>query len=323
MANLLSSATGPSNIDDIFTTTLQKISPEITDNKFQDFPILSWFRRNGLNVVDGGSFIEERLEYDSNATVGFFGDYQVLETNPNQILTAAFFPPRSAACSISISAQDEAKNNGIPAISSLLQARTKNAMKSLELLINQALFEAAPGTIDPWSLAEIVDSADPSRANLGGIDRDTYSWWSANETAMTSFAAAGVSNMNTMRRDCASGHGNNEPDFIISTPTVFGFYENSLDPKVRYTDTEMANAGFTNLKNGMATVTYDADCNSGVMYFLNSKYIKFSVYSKFNFTTTPFVKPANQVARTAQIVAIFNITSSQPRRLGKLTGIVA
>jgi hypothetical protein len=68
---------------------------------------------------------------------------------------------------------------------------------------------------------------------------------------------------------------------------------------------------------------FDADCQSGIWYALNSKHLKLVCQKDFWMKTTEFRKPTNQDAKFAQIISYGNLISNCPKRLGKLTGATA
>jgi len=70
-------------------------------------------------------------------------------------------------------------------------------------------------------------------------------------------------------------------------------------------------------------MAYDPNAVSGTMNFLSSDAIKLVTSKGTNFITTPFIKPTNQDAKTAQILWAGQLASDNIRRLGKLTGITA
>jgi hypothetical protein len=326
MANLHDSATGPGNLDDILTSTLMSrmTSKEVTDQIFNKYPVLYYFTRPKPSTVDGGERIVQRLEYEENQTAGFMSPYQELDTTPTETLSEALYNPVQLAASVTISMMDEAKNQMGPArIVNLVEHRRANATRTLEHLMSQALFNAAPGALLPWSLYEIIDSADPSRANLGGIDRDTYTWWGAQETALSSFATGGIAAMNLKKRQCSASGGADEPDLVIFGQTGYGWYENALQPQMRYGSTKLADGAFQTLKAGNATCVWDKDAPNDVIWFLNKDAISMDFYKGYFLRVTPFVKPSRSTTRTAQIVCIYQVCAKSPRRLGKLTGVAA
>jgi hypothetical protein len=61
--------------------------------------------------------------------------------------------------------------------------------------------------------------------------------------------------------------GNDHPDVVLTTQTLYEKYEALLQPNLRYTDTKTADAGFQNLLFKASPVMYDVSCTSGVMFF--------------------------------------------------------
>ena len=120
-----------------------------------------------------------------------------------------------------------------------------------------------------------------------------------------------------------SGKSWNHPDMVLTTQTLFEKYESLLQPQLRYTDTKTADAGFQNLLFKAAPVAYDVHCTSGVMYFLNSKYISLVGHSDKWFANTEFLRPENMDARYALILCYGNLTIRNREKQGKLTAKTA
>ena len=85
----------------------------------------------------------------------------------------------------------------------------------------------------------------------------------------------------------------------------------------------MATAGFQNIRYKTAPVTFSSNVPSGHLYMLRSDNLYLVVHSAANMKTTPFVKPSNQDARTAQILLQAEVVTDNRRKLGRLTGITA
>jgi hypothetical protein len=99
--------------------------------------------------------------------------------------------------------------------------------------------------------------------------------------------------------------GSDQPQVILTTQQVYEQYEDSLVDQIRYTNTEMADAGFQNLMFKATPITYDADQNKTTthkMDFLNLRYMRLVGHSDTWFKNTPFVRPNNRDARTSQIL---------------------
>jgi hypothetical protein len=117
--------------------------------------------------------------------------------------------------------------------------------------------------------------------------------------------------------------GNDHPDVLLTTQTLFEKYEALLQPNLRYTDTKTADAGFQNLLFKAAPVMYDVHCTSGTFYFLNSKYITLVGHSDKWFSQTAFISPEDTDARYALIMCYGNLTVRNRAKQGKLTAKTA
>ena len=107
---------------------------------------------------------------------------------------------------------------------------------------------------------------------------------------------------------------------MLTTQALYEAYEAQLQPALRYSDAKTADAGFQNLLFKGTVTTYDDDCQSGVVYFLNSRYLRLKVHSDVWFKNMPFERPHGQDAMYAPILSYGNLVASNCKRLGKLTG---
>jgi hypothetical protein len=141
-----------------------------------------------------------------------------------------------------------------------------------------------------------------------------------------------------------SDNGGDEVDAIFTDPATYSFYESTLTPQVRYTDTNKANLGFRNLLFENVPLMWDADCPVGTMFGINSDYVGLVIHKDRNFKHSGFtdnlgggdpgtvstVSTAAGVgvasaaaidARVAFITTFGNAVVNNRRRLFKLTGI--
>ena len=157
------------------------------------------------------------------------------------------------------------------------------------------------------------------------IARSTNTWWQAQVTASGSFAGQGLADMRTLRDNIMirKQAGGVTPDFAVCTATVKQLYEAALVPSIRYESRQAADASFESLKFSSMVVELDNNCPSGNLFMLSSKVLQFVVHSDANWQVGKFVEPTNQDARVAKVIWMGNLISSNPRCLGKLTGITA
>jgi hypothetical protein len=117
--------------------------------------------------------------------------------------------------------------------------------------------------------------------------------------------------------------GADQPQAIITHQAMYEAYEDSLTDQIRYTNTEMADAGFQNLMFKATPITYDADQAPLIMDFLNFRYMRLVGHSDTWFKNTPFVRPNNRDARTAQILCYGQFVTMKRSAQGRLTFALA
>ena len=307
-----------SNFDNLLTTTLANYRSTLTDNVFTARPLTYKLMEGGrIRMLNGGTKIVEPLIYGQNSTVGSYSGYETLSLTPQEGISAAEFEWKQYAASIAISGIEEAKNNGEQEIINLLEAKIMQAEESMRESFNQMFFADGTGNSSKdWNgLGNLVESGN----TVGGINSTTYSWWSSQEentaTALT------LAQMSSLYNSVSVG--NDHPDLLLTTQTLFEKYEALLQPQLRYTDTKTADAGFQNLLFKAAPVMYDTGCTAGVFFFLNSKYLTLCGHSAKWFQQTEFIRPEDLDARYALIMCYGNLTVRNRAKQGKLTAKTA
>jgi hypothetical protein len=308
------------NFDALLSTTLANYRDQLTDNVFTARPLTYFLQDKGrIRMLNGGTKIVEPLIYGQNSTVASYSGYDSLSLSPQSGITAAEYDWKQYAASISISGIEEAKNNGEQEIINLLEAKIMQAEESLREGFNQMFFADGTGNSGKdWNgLGNIVEAS----GTVGGINRGTAGneYWRSYEE--NSAAALTLAQMATAYNTVSVG--NDHPDMILTTQTLFEKYEALLVPNLRYTDTKTADAGFQNLLYKAAPVVYDVHCTAGVVYFLNSKYLTLVGHSGKWFAQTAFVSPEDVDARYALIMCYGNLTCRNAKKQGKLTAKTA
>ena len=311
---------GNANFDALLSTTLANYRDKLTDNVFTARPLTYWLSDKGrIRTETGGTKIVEQLIYGQNSTVASYSGYETLSLTPQEGISAAEYDWKQYGASIAISGIEEAKNNGEHAIINLLESKIMQAEESMREGFNQMFYGDGTGNSGKnWNgLGNIVESGN----TVGGIDSSAVGnefWRSYEENtagALTLLQMATAYNSVSV--------GNDHPDVILTTQTLFEKYESLLQPQLRYTDTKTADAGFQNLLFKSAPIMYDVHAPAGTMFFLNSKYLKLVGHSDKWFAQTDFVRPENQDARFALIMCYGNLVCSNRKKQGKLTAKTA
>ena len=306
------------NFDALLSTTLANYRDQLTDNVFTDRVLTNHLMSKGrIRMLNGGTKIVEPLIYGTNATVASYSGYDSISLAAQTGITAAEYEWKQYAASIAISGIEEAKNNGEQEIINLLEAKIMQAEESMREGFNTMFYSDGTGNSSKnWNgLGNIVEAT----GSLGNIDPSTNTWWASYEentsTALTlALMATGYNSVSV---------GNDHPDVVLTSQTLYEKYEALLQPNLRYTDTKTADAGFQNLLFKASPVMYDVSCTAGVMYFLNTKYLTLVGHSAKWFQQTEFVRPEDLDARYALIMCYGNLTVRNRKKQGKLTAKTA
>ena len=311
--------------DTELSLTLHNRRAEVVDNIFTGTPYMNAMREHGgVKNEDGGNEIVQPLLMSKNTTAGSFSGFDILDTTPQNNETSAVFPWRLEYVTISISAEEEAKNEGKGRLINLVNQKIDDATISLRDKLNIHFMQDDPaaGSKDPASICEIIQedpTTDPARtASIGSI-LDANTWW---RNQATSGGAFTVADMNAMWNDVSDGV--DFPNFLMTSSTVFEYYENSQVGLIRYGDTRMADAGFEALFYKSKPIFWDSQiAHTDEIYYINTNYYKIFIHPRMDFKTTDFIEPDNQAAKTAKILWMGSQACSNRRRTGTLHGITA
>jgi hypothetical protein len=308
------------NFDALLSTTLANYRDQLTDNIFTARPLTYFLQDKGrIRMLNGGTKIVEPLIYGESSTVKSYSGYDSISLTAQTGITAAEYDWKQYAASIAISGIEEAKNNGEQEIINLLEAKIMQAEESMREGFNRMFYADGTGNSSKdWNgLGNLVEAS----GTVGGINRATAGneyWRSYEENTATALTLA---QMSTAYNSVSVG--NDHPDMVLTTQTLFEKYEALLQPQLRYTDTKTADAGFQNLLFKAAPVVYDEHCTAGIVYFLNSKYLTLVGHSGKWFSQTEFVRPEDLDARYALIMCYGNLTCRNAAKQGKLTAKTA
>ena len=311
---------GPSNVTTLLTTTIENRRGDIQDAIFNDRPTVKWFRDKKKVREDGGATIVTHLMYAVNSTVGWFQGFETIDTTPQEGFTATQAEWKEIAGSVSVSNREEnIQNVGKHAVFNIVNAKMKQLEESVSKTLNDAFYTSSPASKALSSLVTMIDAT----STIQNVNSTTNSWWQALVTTGGSFAAQGRSDMlTTWNTLIVRGDGSEPCDVVMTTPTIHAFYEGSLVPQIRYQNVSTGNNTFQNLVFKTAPVMFDNSCNSGVMYFLNSKHLELVVHSS-GFKLSDWVKPSNQMAKVAQYGGACELVTNNRRRQAKVTSITA
>ena len=317
-------------VDTINTAIRETYLPQVVDNIFLSNALLMLLLERA-KPQRGGLKVRVPVEYeDTGDSQGSYSGYEILNTTQPEILDTAIYDWMQAYAAINISGRDMLMNEGTDGIIDLIEARMKNAEKRLKKVFTDFLFAAAGANASDeiTSLNDIIATG----RSLGGINSSTYTWWDAKTLANGASTYANLideTNADYLIKDMANvwnqvSDGPDHPNLIITDDGTMEAYEHIIGKHARWEGkSTLADAGWTVFHYKGAQMVADKSCTATNMYFLNTRYLYFRVHPSRNFSFKPFREPVNQDAKTAFIFWMGQFVTSQPRRQGSLTSIVA
>ena len=314
--------------DELISTTLDNyVSSTLENNIFNSIPLFYWMDKRGDGIKetqDGGNNIIVPLMYGKNSTAAAYSGYDLLDTTPQSGIGNATYDWKQYSVSVTIDRRSERKNSGSSQVVKLLKSKIMQAEMSLKDMFGEDVFAAQTGD-KIVGLQNIVDPT-PATGTVGGLNAATYSWWrnyQATGAKTTTIYDNLLSAMRLQYNTQSKGSAGDHPDLYMTDQTTYEGFESLLTTDINYNvgmvDAKLAEVGFEAYKFKGARVMWDNYCTSGYMYCLNSKYLKLYVDTKTDFISTPFIRPANQDARTAQILWMGELTTSNRSKHGILT----
>jgi hypothetical protein len=273
---------GNSNYTVLLSTTLNNYRDTLTDNIFKNRP-LTTFLMDRTRMEDGCVKIIEPLIYAQGQAASYSG-YDQITITPQGGLSAAEYDWRQLYATIAISGIEEAQNNGKSAIIKLLEAKIMQAEETLKDNVNAMLYGDGTGNSSKeWlGLAALIGGLDAGgtgayvgTTTVGNINGNsgTDAYWNSKVYGSAAGTATELTLQTLATPYNAASKGNDKPDAMFTTQSLFEGYEALLLPSVRRSDTKSADAGFDNLLYKGKPIFWDADCTAGTVYGLNSKYI--------------------------------------------------
>ena len=169
---------------------------------------------------------------------------------------------------------------------------------------------------------------DDGTGQVGGIDSGTWGFWKnqfqpiARATGLQYPALK--AGMNALWIKLV--RGTEHPDLIILDGELYATYESGLQENQRYASADMGKLGFTTLQYKQAAVVFDnaftGISTSGVIgsgYMLNTKYLKFEIYSGRNFEMLDLPDQSTDMDAVTRHIAFMGcLTLSNRSMQGKL-----
>ena len=329
-------------ISDVIATTIQSRTGQIQDNVTSNNALLMKLKQRGnIKTFSGGNTIMQELSFASNGNAGWYSGYETLPIAAQDVISAAEYTIKQAACPVTISGLEQLQNAGKEQIIDMLDGRMQVAESSMANLIASGLYSdgtAAGGKQIDGLLKQV--STTPTNT-VGGIDRSTWLFWKNQYFRCTTTGGLAMSAANVQtyfnRMWASLVRGNDRPDLIMVDNIAWGFYMASLQAIQRFTGSDTAKLGFMSVKFMDADVVLDGGLqlnwtSTGAAgttpsavpatsaYFLNTKYLYYRPHANRNMVPlSPGQRySVNQDAAVQILAWAGNLTSSGLQFQGRM-----
>lgn len=273
--------------------------------------------------------LQANINDGKNSTVKAQGKYELLDTLPQEGITAAFFDWKIVNGTLVISRYERRQNSGKSAMFNLIEAKRQQLEMSFREEVNNQLVlgdGTDVGDKEIEGLALAVEAANTSA--YGGITpTGTSAWWACQaETTAYSFAAEGLNYIRPLNRKAARSDVYSSTDLILCDGTLYDAFEAEHVLHLQFAasgkqNKAMFDLGIGNFTYKGATVMEDAQLDStGYIYGLNTEFIKFTVDKESNFVILPAVTPSDQLATVAPMTLMANLATNNRRKQWVKTG---
>jgi hypothetical protein len=315
------------NVSDMVATTIESRSGDIADNVTKNNALLTKLSKRGnIRTISGGTKIFEELSFAENGNAGYYSGYDILPVAAQDVLTAAEYAIKQAACPVSMSGLEMLQNAGKERVIDLLDGRMDVAESSMANLLAGGTYSDGTGTggKEVTGLNAAVPT-NPATGTYGGINRATWAFWRSkisDQTAALLTPATIQGFMNSLWAQLVRGI--DRPDLIVSDALVWNAYISSLQAQQRFTDTSTADLGFPTIKYMSTDYVLDGGiggfCPPGTLFMLNTKYIFWRPHAQRNMVPlSPNTRYAiNQDAQVQIIGWAGNLTTSGSQFQGRL-----
>ena len=331
-------------IDDAFTTTWQKIQPEVADNILDANVVTAAMREKGsFKTQIGGYDVTRTIGYGEKTTKNVKkGD--TLGSGETELTTMARFDLKTITAHIQRSFQDDRANKGEYQIADLVMRKTKAAKDALDTTVESTFLslpdasadlnadeiKAMRAERDPNSLWNIMPGTTTQGAasnydgsasyEFGKIGLDN-AWWRAkyNAEAVTDPEVNLLSDMRNLYNTISDNL--KTPNLIVTNQAMFQFYEDfALDMTqiIKDSGNHLADLGYNVLKFKGQDMVWTKGITTNRLMFLDTDSIDV-MYDPDNwFEMTEWKNVQLQLERIAHILLVMQIVCDQPRRNGWL-----
>jgi len=328
----------------INTTTQTKLMPKVADTILGSNVLAT--RMLAKPSVWNGSQMEFPIKVSKNTNGGSFDGMETFATTATDNRVKLAYDPKYYRQTSVLPLTEISVNATEKGVMGLVALTLASDAQDMADSVGGLFYGDGTGNggKDFLGLEAIVDDGT-SAATIGGLSRTTYTTL---KSTVTSDTTLGLDTMRTSLNAAASG--SNRPSLIVCNETIFGYYEQLLQPQERIRkDVSMAKGlkggtGFVGLDYAGIPVLADEKATSGVMFFLNednlmwaSNKVKMTEAIQYapsmidgndykgakglGFSWSGWIRPSNAAAVISHTYLGGNLVTDNPKRHSKITDI--
>ncbi len=313
-------------LDDLHSSTWERVKPDVVDNIFDANPILKVMKAKGKFIeYSGGTDIMQPLEYGENETVDWIGRGSKISIETGEIITMAKYQWKYLAGSVVRIFTDEDMNMGEPEVFNYTEKNVNNLEKSMKKKINAALLnDGSQHALAMSGFKKYIVASPTTSALVGGIDGSVETWWQNQQSTITGLDHTTylIDAMRTMYDDCSDDGGTETPQMMITTKAIKNWYEDeALDSHYYTQSNDLADLGIKGCAFKGAPILWSNSCTAAWMYFLNLDFFEIAYTLSRWFDMTEWKTAQDNLERVAQIIAKLQLICSNREKQGLVTGI--
>lgn len=342
----------------VVTTTTIKLLPKVIDTILNSNVFFGRMVRSAEKW--SGERIKIPIKYQKNTTGTSFAGFDTFSTSASDTRVNMEYQPKFYQITVALPLDELSTNMTDSQIIDLAALEMKSSAQDMADDLGTIFYAdgTGNGSKDPLGLGAIVDDGT-SVATIGGLSRSTYTTLQSTVTA--SSGTLSLAKMSTLYNAISSGSVT--PTLGLVTEAVYALYESLLQPQERIVKDVplmkgkvsgglnagtglIGGTGYTGLYYKGFPILADEKCTSQTMFFLNENFIDWYALPMFGtepvkykavdiqgndysdvlgmgFSWSGWIKPVNSASVIGHVYLGGELTTDDPKRHGKLTGITS
>lgn len=297
------------------------IRPGIQDQVYKGNWLTKRLMEKNLVNIDGGTQIEQAVEFDKARVTNTFGQYDILVPAEKKTIDKMVLQWKFKVADQTITDKDKILTGGnANKLANLAMTRMLGLKKAMIDNIGTGIYTATADAGDEITgLRTAIDTGN----TYAGIAQGTYTWWAcAGEDSSTTTITPLI--LQTGYGACVNASKGKEPTCGVTTQTLFDRIWTLFQPQQRYGG-DMANVGWgQSIPFNGKPVVPDPKCTAAHFFWLNEDAMELFVHPDFNMDLLNWDKLPNQPhAYGCFLKWTGNLLVKEPRTCYKYTALTA